>query len=275
MQNRNLRIIIAAVLIAIALFFSIWNDLVMKELMLIILFAFGISMLSFLVVGKIFGKYNAFNLSGGFALFGLVLLLYFQYSSRLFKFSETNREVVQIRNPGDISIWEKPAGKLKFFNAPFAYAASSHFRTKLKWFEDPAFELSILMFDSQDSALHKSKFIPRLKNLRVFLNSLNANNINLNNVEVKVYTGINIPSTSFFITDRSIDKKSYSIMYMTKQIKPTDCLVSESQTFERLLENEFSNFWEHETTRGLSIEKLLDKTINNSAIEKFYSDEEL
>jgi hypothetical protein len=272
-SNSNyFKIYIAIAFIAICLGVSIIKNLLITEYILIVIFAFSLAILSFLIVGKISGGANLFgislkSISGGFMVFVLVIILYFEYSTKTSK-----REIIEIKNPVDLKIWEKASGHLKFFNAPFAYAGATHFKTKLKWFQDPNFMLTILMFDAKDSLLHTDDFLPKLERLRIFLDSLNTNHVDCKKyIEVKVYTGMNIPTTSFFITSNSVHQTPYSIMYMSRTPKPEECLVSESPTFEKMLEFEFLNFWDHPCSKTLSIKKLLDKNlITNNSADIFY-----
>lgn len=272
-NTRNLfKIYIAIIFIAICLSISIIKRLLITEYILVVIFAFSLAILSFMILGKISGGaqflgINLKSISGGFMMFLLVIVLYYEFSTKTSK-----REIIEISNPVELSTWEKPAGHLKFFNAPFAYAGATHFKTKLNWFKDPNFMLSILMFDARDSLLHNEDFLPKLTRLRFFLDSLNSHHIDCKKyLEVKVYTGMNIPTTSFFITGNSVNHAPYSIMYMSRAPKPEECLVSESPTFEKMLEFEFLNFWEHSSSKNLSIKKLLDASLKtDDAIEKFY-----
>jgi hypothetical protein len=270
----NFKLFIAILLIGVSLFLALWRNLPVTEFLVVVTFAFALAILSFLIVGKISGQANIFNInfksvSGGFAVFILVIVTYFQISNRNLKFTD----IFEVKNPSELSVWEKPDGNFKFFNAPFAYAGTTHFLTKLKWFESPNFSLSVLMFDVKDSAEHYRDFVPRLKNLRIFLDSLKLHHADISKIEVRVYTGGNVPNTSFFITNKSKDKKPYSIMYMSKDMKPEKSIISESNDFYDMLNGEYKNFWDDQLTEKLSINKLLDKRIAlNSPVKEFIKD---
>jgi hypothetical protein len=249
------------------------------ELFLVILFALGIAILSFFVLGKLTGSVEIFNLSlktvtGGFAIFVIIIVVYFQFEDKLFKLTNYNKELIEISRPSNTQIWEKISGDFKMFNAPFAFANTSHFTTKLKWFKNPGFRMSILMFDATDISLHKD-FKGKFKRMRSFISRLSQAGVNCRElIEIKVYHGTNIPSTSFFTTPNSLSGRPYSIMYMSKQQRPPDCLFSESATFEAMLEGEFNNFWTRDSAISISIAKLLDSSIhNNSPLLEFYDPE--
>lgn len=269
---------IGLLLLGLVTFFMSKSEFASKEMFYFVILAFSLGLLSFLIIGKITGEgkmlgVNIKSFSGGFAIFIIVILLFLVKQHETPEEPDPNIEIFKTENPQDTTVWSVADGTFKWFNAPFGYASGKqHALTKFEWFKKPGFQIEIKMFISNDTLQNNDLFYPRLKNLRQFLfhmKELSAENGNIvsleNRMDVRVVKCVNIPTISFFTTNKSLKNKPYSILYIFhggSPFRPVRCLTSYSKDLNITLTEEFNKGWEdNETTYKLSLEKLLDENI--------------
>ncbi len=252
-----------------------------RELIAIILIAFSLGLLSFLMIGKIETKEISFvgvkisQASGGFLIFILILSGFLGYK-KLTNQSKVNfmnadlENSLRIEEPIDSAIWRDAAGTFKWFNPPLAFATDEHKELKMKWFSNPNFQLKILLIQSYNFGQDSAHFIPKLKNLQIFSKLLLIKYKDIPNVLDRVIVRICkddfIPSQSFFIDNKWGENQSrYSIFYLPSHKdndKPIKCIVTLSKDFYSILNEEFELHWKHDFI-DVSIEKLLNTVITN------------
>lgn len=269
---------IGLLLLGLVTFFMSKSEFASKEMFYFVILAFSLGLLSFLIIGKITGEgkmlgVNIKSFSGGFAIFIIVILLFLVKPPESAEIPDRNIVIFKKENPQDTIIWAVAEGNFKWFNAPFGYASQKgHALTKFAWFKKPDFQLEILMYISNDTLQNNDLFYPRLENLRRFLfhmTELSAENGNIvsleNRIDIRVSKCVNIPSTSFFTTNKSksLENKPYSILYIFDKdtFRPARCLTSFSEDINITLTEEFNRGWDGKETFKLTLAKLLDKNI--------------
>lgn len=215
------------------------------------------------------GKYFKFILLG--LAFIIASIAYY------FGTKAENANTLKLLHPSELSVWMPPKGVFKWYNAPFAYASSNHYEVKKKWFDDPNFKLEIIVFDcSKNDSLRRIEVAPKLANMRVFINRLNNDKIDVKDrIKIKVIDLFTIvPRISYFTTNTSTTKNPYSIIYFGElgplgiQPKPNEALVTYAADVNRLLSGSFEGLWL--SARNISISKLISNPESNVSLSNFY-----
>lgn len=260
-------IVIAIGLISVSMYLSIKEGFLI-ELFTAILLSFGLGLLSFLMIGQLAAKeITVFQIkisqaSGGFLVFIILLSCFLGYKKISSDVIISNS--LQIDDPRKEYIWKDARGTFEWFNPPLALAAKEHLGLKVNWFKEKDFQLHILLLKSQTSIEDNKRFYePRIKNLKIFIDSLKGKmekgRVLDNHVIVRVFEANFIPTQSFFTTNKYGPKAiPHSIFYLPSKensFKPSSCIVSSSATFNVELHREFESYWA--SAKDISLEKLL------------------